>query len=162
MTTASLVAAQVRASIGQNAAIAAKYQVGGTGANVTLTEIDPQNNDATLNIAWAAALGVSALTTSTDTTAGVGGVKLTNNTGDGKDFEGISFGEIQDIFGLCIRNTGTEPFSVDIGGGDFAVSLTEGSVTTFANPAGTGELIGTLTITASSGNCAVEVTIIAR
>jgi hypothetical protein len=162
MTTAALVAAQVRASLGQTPAIAAKYFVAGTGADVTLTEIDPQNNDTTLNIAIAAGLGVSAIVTSANTTAGVGGVKLTNNTGDGDDFEGIPLGEMQDIFGMCVRNTSTGSFLVDIGGGDFAISLDEGAVSTFAKPGGTGDLIGTLTITASTTNCAVEITIIAQ
>jgi hypothetical protein len=160
--TAALVAAQIRSAFNATAAIASKYTVGGTGADVTLTEIDPQNNDTTLNIAIAAGLGVSAIVTSTDTTAGVGGVKLTNNTGDGDDFEGIPLGEMQDIFGMCVRNTSTGSFLVDIGGGDFAVSLDEGAVSTFAKPGGTGDLIGTLTITASTTNCAVEVTIIAQ
>jgi hypothetical protein len=160
--TAALVAAQIRARFNATAAISSKYFVAGTGADVTLTEIDPQNNDATLNIAIAAGLGVSAITTSTDTTAGVGGVKLTNNTGDGDDFEGIPLGEMQDIFGMCVRNTSIGSFLVDIGGGDFAVSLDEGAFTTFAKPGGTGDLIGTLTITASTTNCAVEITIIAQ
>jgi hypothetical protein len=162
MTTAALVAAQVRASLGQTPAVAAKYFVTGTGADVTLTEIDPQNNDTTLNIAIAAGLGVSAIVTSTDTTAGVGGVKLTNNTGDGDDFEGVPLGEMQDIFGMCVRNTSIGSFLVDIGGGDFAVSLDEAAFTTFAKPAGTGDLIGTLTITATSAPCAVEITILAQ
>jgi len=160
--TAALVAAQIRARFNATAAISSKYFVAGTGADVTLTEIDPQNNDATLNIAIAAGLGVSAIVTSTNTTAGVGGVKLTNNTGDGDDFEGIPLGSMQDVFGLCVKNTSTGSFLVDIGGGDFAVSLDEGAFTTFAKPGGTGDLMGTLTITASTTNCAVEITIIAQ
>jgi hypothetical protein len=160
--TAALVAAQIRAAFNATAAISSKYTVGGTGADVTMTEIDPQNNDTTLNIAIAAGLGVSAIVSSTNTTAGVGGVKLTNNTGDGDDFEGIPLGEMQDVFGICIKNTGIGSFLVDIGGGDFAVSLDEGSITTFANPAGTGGLIGTLTITATSAPASVEVTILAQ
>jgi hypothetical protein len=160
--TAALVAAQVRARFNATAAISSKYFVAGTGADVTLTEIDPQNNDSTLNIAIAAGLGVSAITTSTDTTAGVGGVKLTNNTGDGDDFEGVSLGQMQDIFGMCVRNTSIGSFLVDIGDGDFAVSLDEGAFTTFAKPGGTGDLMGTLTITATSAPCAVEITIIAQ
>jgi hypothetical protein len=160
--TAALVAAQIRSAFNATAAISSKYTVGGSGADVTLTEIDPQNNDTTLNIAIAAGLGVSAIVTSTNTTTGVGGVKLTNNTGDGDDFEGIPLGEMQDIFGMCVRNTSTGSFLVDIGGGDFAVSLDEGAVSTFAKPGGTGDLIGTLTITASTTNCAVEITILAQ
>ena len=102
--TAALVAAQIRATFNATAAISSKYTVGGTGADVTLTEIDPQNNDTTLNIAIAAGLGVSAIVTSTDTTAGVGGVKLTNNTGDGKDFEGVSLGNASGVYCWMIRN----------------------------------------------------------
>jgi hypothetical protein len=161
-TTASLIAAKVRAALGANAALTALYTVGGTGANITLTRTVAANNDATLNIAWAAALGVSALTTSTDTTAGVGGVRLTNNTGDGKDFEGISLGSMSSIFGICVKNVSTGTFVVEIGPDYFLAPLDEGSVVTFANPAGTIDLLGTLTITASSGNCSAEVTIIAQ
>ena len=102
-TTASLIAAKVRTALGANTALTALYTVGGTGANITLTRTVAANNDATLNIAVAAGLGVSAITSSTDTTAGVGGVKLTNNTGDGKDFEGISLGSMQDVYGIMIK-----------------------------------------------------------
>jgi hypothetical protein len=160
--TAALVAAQVRASLGQTPAIAAKYQVGGTGADVTLTEIDPQNNDTTLNIAIAAGLGVSAIVTSTNTTTGVGGVKLTNNTGDGNDFEGVPLGEMQNIFGICIKNTSIGSFLVDIGGGDFAAVLNPGAVVSFSDPLGTEDLIGTLAITAVNTPASVEITIIAQ
>ena len=160
-TTASLIAAKVRTALGANTALTALYTVGGTGANITLTRTVAANNDATLNIAWAAALGVSALTTSTDTTAGVGGVRLTNNTGDGKDFEGISLGSMSNIFGICVKNVSTGTFVVETSG-YFLAPLDEGSTVTFANPAGTLDLLGNLTITASSGDCAVEVTIIAQ
>lgn len=101
--TAALVATKIRAALTANTAISSVYTVGGTGANVVLTETDPENDDTTLNIAWAAGLGVSALTTSTNTTAGVGGVKLTNNTGDGKDFEGVSLGTMNGIKGILIK-----------------------------------------------------------
>jgi hypothetical protein len=102
-TTATLIAGAIRTAFNANAALTAVYTVGGSGANVTLTETDPENNDATLNIAITAGLGVSAIVSSTNTTAGVGGVKLTNNTGDGKDFEGVSLGTMTAISGVMIK-----------------------------------------------------------
>jgi hypothetical protein len=108
-STASLIAAKVRTALGANTALTALYTVSGTGAAVVLTRTVAANNDATLNIAIAAGLGVSAITTSTDTTAGVGGVKLTNNTGDGKDFEGVALGAMTGVQAFLVRNT--SPFS---------------------------------------------------
>ena len=102
-TTASLIGAKVRTALGANTALTALYTVGGSGANITLTRTVAANNDATLNIAVAAGLGVSAITTSTNTTAGVGGVVLTNNTGDGKDFEGISLGSMASFYGFLLK-----------------------------------------------------------
>jgi hypothetical protein len=159
--TAALVAAQIRARFNATAAIASKYTVGGTGADVTLTEIDPQNNDATLNIAIAAGLGVSAITTSTDTTAGVGGVKLTNNTGDGNDFEGVSLATMGDIIAVLVKPTQSS-LSLDFNSGGWSIDVIEqGGVFCWVNPAGYGST-GELVVTAQSIDCAVEITIFAQ
>jgi hypothetical protein len=159
--TAALVAAQIRSAFNATAAIASKYTVGGTGADVTLTEIDPQNNDATLNIAIAAGLGVSVIVTSTDTTAGVGGVKLTNNTGDGKDFEGVSLGTMGDIIAVLVKPTQSS-LSLDFNSGGWSIDAVEqGGVFCWVNPAGYGST-GDLVVTAESVDCAVEITILAQ
>jgi hypothetical protein len=159
--TAALVAAQIRATFNATAAISSKYTVGGTGADVTLTEIDPQNNDTTLNIAIAAGLGVSAIVTSTDTTAGVGGVKLTNNTGDGKDFEGVSLGTMGDIIAVLVKPTQSS-LSLDFNSGGWSIDVVEqGGVFCWVNPAGYGST-GDLVVTAESVDCAVEITILAQ
>jgi hypothetical protein len=159
--TAALVAAQIRARFNATAAISSKYTVGGTGADVTLTEIDPQNNDTTLNIAIAAGLGVSAIVTSTNTTAGVGGVKLTNNTGDGNDFEGVSLGTMGDIIAVLVKPTQLS-VSLDFNSGAWAIDVVEqGGVFCWVNPAGYGST-GELVVTAQSVDCAVEITIIAQ
>lgn len=158
--TAALVATKIRAALTANTAIAAVYTVGGTGANVVLTETDPENNDSTLNVAWAAGLGVSALTTSTDTTAGVGGVKLTNNTGDGKDFEGVSLGTMTGVYAILIKNTGTAQIGVDgMIGTDYAALIRENGVSLISDPSGSNDLIGTFTIEALANDAAVEVTV---
>ena len=156
--TAALVAAQIRATFNATAAISSKYTVGGTGANVTLTEIDPQNDDTTLNIAIAAGLGVSAIVTSTSTTAGVGGVKLTNNTGDGKDFEGVSLGTMG-VTAFLIHSSSGDLY-YDMNSGDYVAGLTSGGFSLVANPSQFFSY-GTLVVTAQ-GACAVEVTIIAQ
>lgn len=65
--------AKVRAALAATAAITALYSVGGTGADITLTELVPNGNDGTLNIAidTGTATGITTAATSANTTAGV-------------------------------------------------------------------------------------------
>jgi len=77
MTTASLVAAQIRAVIGAIPSVTMTFTVGGTGATVTLTANAAAANDATLNIAITGELGVTAAASSANTTAGVARVMAT-------------------------------------------------------------------------------------
>lgn len=156
--TAALVATKIRAALTANTAISSVYTVGGTGANVVLTETDPENDDTTLNIAWAAGLGVSALTTSTNTTAGVGGVKLTNNTGDGKDFEGVSLGTLSGHSGMLIKCISGDLGIEHDGGTITFADLEANSILLFANGTAQGLGTGNLVITAGSAS-EVEVTI---
>lgn len=102
-TTATLIAGAIRTAFNANSALTTVYTVGGTGADITLTEIVGENNDGTLNIAITAGLGVSAIVNSTNTTLGDAGVKLTNGTGDGKDFEGISLGALTETKAVLIK-----------------------------------------------------------
>ena len=156
-TTATLIAAKIRTAFNANAALTAVYTVGGTGANVTLTETDPQNNDATLNIAITAGLGVSAVASSTDTTAGVGGVKLTNNTGDGKDFEGVSLGIMSDQLSTLIKCP-SSGVSVSMGSEFDIAAIADGGFVHI----GTNIPTGSMVLTALSSGTEVEVTIIAQ
>lgn len=66
-------AAKVRAALAANAAVAAKYTVGGSTTAIALTAIDAVANDGTLNIALAngTSSGVTTAATSANTTAGV-------------------------------------------------------------------------------------------
>lgn len=70
---ASAVAGKVRTALAATSAISSHYTVGGTGADVTLTEIGTAGNDSTLNIAIAngTCTGLTAAPTSANTTAGV-------------------------------------------------------------------------------------------
>jgi hypothetical protein len=154
-TTATLIAAKIRTAFNANAALTSVYTVGGSGANVTLTETSAQNNDSTLNIAITAGLGVSAITTSTDTTAGVGGVKLTNGTGDGKDFEGVSLGTMIPPVAILVRSI-SGFFSFAWSGNSLAGDIV--AATAFNLFVGGGSN-GNLVITAGSA-CEVEVTFI--
>jgi hypothetical protein len=156
-TTASLIAAKVRTALGANTALTALYTVGGTGANVVLTRTVAANNDSTLNIAVAAGLGVSAITTSTDTTAGVGGVKLTNNTGDGKDFEGSSLGVMSDQLSTLIKCP-SSGVSVSMGSEFDIAAIADGGFVHI----GTNIPTGSMVLTALSSGTEVEVTIIAQ
>lgn len=109
-TTATLVAAVLAAGLQANAAIAAKYTVTSSGAIIILTvKADDDGNyvanDATLNIAIPAGLGITAAATSTNTTAGVASSGVNVLDGDGKDFEGITLTSMARIYALEINVT---------------------------------------------------------
>lgn len=80
LTTAALVAAEIRSILGATAAVTAMFAVGGASATVTLTRNTVAANDATLNIGIAAGLGVSAAASSANTTAGVARVYATEGS----------------------------------------------------------------------------------
>lgn len=71
--TASQVATKMKAALTANTAIAAVYTIGGSGADVTLTQITRNGNDGTLNftIEDVTSSGITDDLTSVDTTAGV-------------------------------------------------------------------------------------------
>jgi len=156
-TTAALIAAKIRTAFNNNAALTAVYTVGGTGADVTLTRTVSANDDATLNIAITAGLGVSSIVSSTNTTAGVGGVVLTNNTGDGRDFEGVSLGAVGVIRGMLIKSISGNEF--DIAATGFAIDgFPAFGVMQYMCADGLA-LSGDIEITAL-GSCEVEITLI--
>jgi hypothetical protein len=108
--TATLVASALAAGLNANTAIAAKYSVASSGADIVLTVKADANgnylaNDGTLNIAIPSGLGITAASTSTDTTAGVvsSGVQVLD--GDGKDFEGVTLPSMARIYALEINVT---------------------------------------------------------
>lgn len=108
--TATLVASALAAGLNANAAIAAKYSVTSSGADIILTVKADANgnylaNDGTLNIAIPSGLGITAAPTSADTTAGVvsSGVQVLD--GDGKDFEGVTLPSMARIYALEINVT---------------------------------------------------------
>jgi hypothetical protein len=75
--TAAKVATAIRAALGAVSAITDLFTVLDTDDDFDLTRNVPVANDATLNIAIAAGLGVTAALTSTNTTAGVARVFAT-------------------------------------------------------------------------------------
>jgi hypothetical protein len=72
--TAAVWAGKVRTALGNDAAVAALFTVGGEGAAIVLTRKTPAANDATLNIALdnGTCTGITTAATSANTTAGVG------------------------------------------------------------------------------------------
>lgn len=108
--TATLVAAALAAGLQANAAIAAKYTVTSSGANIILTvNVDSDSNyianDATLNIAIPSGLGITAAATSTDTTAGVATSGVQVLDGGGTDFEGVTLVSMARIYAIEINVT---------------------------------------------------------
>jgi hypothetical protein len=108
--TAILVASALASGLNANAAIAAKYSVASSGADIVLTVKADANgnflaNDGTLNIAIPSGLGITAASTSTDTTAGVASSGVQVLDGDGKDFEGVTLTSMARIYALEINVT---------------------------------------------------------
>jgi hypothetical protein len=108
--TASLVASALAAGLKANAAISEKYTVTSSGDNIVLTVKADANgnfvaNDSTLNIAIPSGLGITAASTSTDTTAGVASSGVQVLDGDGKDFEGVTIPSMARIYSLEINVT---------------------------------------------------------
>jgi len=140
-TTAALIAAAARTALATDSAVNGRFEIGGTGADITLTRRGTTvsdltlyyANDATLNLAIPAGLGVTAAATSADPTAGVAtsGVKLYDA---GVNFEGKSIETIATIAALMIQNTGDEDASV--ADGDFAAEIWAGETTLRVNPDG--------------------------
>jgi hypothetical protein len=78
-TTAALIAGAIRTALAADSRITAIFTAGGAGANVSLTDTEFRANDPTLNISIAngTCTGITAAPTSTNTTPGVAGFKLT-------------------------------------------------------------------------------------
>lgn len=114
LTTASntetLVTAALVAGIAANTAIAEKFSVTRSGSTIIATRlVDADNNyvanDATLNIAIPAGLGITAAATSANTTAGVASSGVQVLDGDGKDFEGVTLVSMARLYCLEINVT---------------------------------------------------------
>lgn len=72
-TTADLIATAIRAALAANATLNTYFTFTGAGADVVMTRraAYARANDATENIAWPLTLGITAVTNSANTTAGV-------------------------------------------------------------------------------------------
>jgi len=133
-TTASLIAAKIRTAFNANAALTALYTVGGTGADITLTRAGtPVANDTTLNIAITAGLGVSAIVSSTNTTAGVQptlAYRIAGQTYDTEDFQGVAIGSASTIIKgfLIVHESGNTQITELDSGTDFAEHLSGSEV----------------------------------
>jgi hypothetical protein len=73
--TASQVAAKIRTALANDGDVNDTFSVGGTGASVVLTALQPAANDVTLNVSVdnGTSTGLTAAPTSANTTAGVAG-----------------------------------------------------------------------------------------
>lgn len=115
-TTAALIAEACRETLAANTTVSSLYEVGGSGASITLTRKPVTTftvpvgtlpiyvaNDSTLNILIPTALGVTGASTSTNTTAGVAsaGVKLYDHE---VNFEGNPINEIFNLYGFMVKS----------------------------------------------------------
>lgn len=107
-TTATLIAAAIAAKLNTLAAVTNYYAVTSSGANVILTCLRGRANDATLNLAIAAGLGVSVAASSANTTAGVAGpVVLRAGGAAGNDFYGRPLAASAHCRMMAVSNLGS-------------------------------------------------------
>lgn len=73
LSTAALVAAEIRQALGKDPSVSSFFHIGGTGADIQLIRLDPAANDGTMNftINTGTATGITNSATSTNTAAGV-------------------------------------------------------------------------------------------
>ena len=118
-TSATLIATAIAAGLNADTAYAALFTATSSGANVITTRkvtntytlngtsvpIRPAN--ITLNVAIAGVLGITAATTSADTTAGVATAGAYVPDLDGNDFEGEASGGLTTVDAVYIKNAST-------------------------------------------------------
>ncbi|MBI3654069.1 MAG: hypothetical protein HY231_23815 [Acidobacteria bacterium] len=109
--TASQVATKIRTALNANATIAARFTIGGSGADITLTRVAAAANDATLNVSIdnGTCTGLTSAPTSANTTAGVADVDVLriDSLGPGADYNyaaspphGISFVYVDGVLSI--------------------------------------------------------------
>jgi len=113
-TTAALIAAAVAAKLNATAAVAAHFDVSASGAAVILESKLAYANDTTLNLAITAGLGVSAVTNSANTVAGVAGTLYLRQGTDGSNLFGEELPTQTANHVLIMSLSGVEGYSVDI------------------------------------------------
>lgn len=138
-TTAALIATAARNALLSNAAVIASFSIGGTGADIVLTRLPTSthtvptgtlnlyaDNDASLNLAIPAGLGVTAAASSANSVAGVisDGVKIYD--GDGKDFEGDALASISSISAVLFKSSGGSLSFAGNASDSFAISENTG------------------------------------
>lgn len=104
--TADLIAAAIAAKLQTLPAVTNFYTVVASGATVRLTSIFGFANDATLNLAIPAGLGITAAANSGNTTAGVAGVLISRPGGAQKDIFGGPWDTCTMITQLAVRGIG--------------------------------------------------------
>jgi len=143
--TPTLWAAKVRTALAANAVIAARFSVSGATTAIILTRkpgtvLAASNetvnlylaNDTTLNIAIAAGTtGITAASTSADTTAGVVTSGVLIRDGDAKDFEGVTIPTCVPK-AVLFANGGTSALEIDGGGTLANLDIEGGSSILFA------------------------------
>jgi len=107
-TTATLIATAIAATLNADTAYSALFTAT-TSTNTVITTRNASSlgilpaDDATLNVAIAAGLGVSAAASSANTTAGVASSGANISDGDAKDFEGITIPTIVTLKGFWAK-----------------------------------------------------------
>ncbi len=121
-TTAALIAGAIVTALNNEDAITAQLTVTSNGADIVITDRFPRGNDGSLNLAITAGLGVSAVTSSTNTTAGVAGIIIDRLGGDGNDANGSALPACTavDVLILAVSSESTDGVALECDSVKFA------------------------------------------
>ena len=161
-TTATLIAAAIVAKLKTLSAVTDHYTITQNGAAVILTTIFAAANDTTLNLAITAGLGVSAVTSSTNTTAGVAGVVIERVGGDGEDVHGVAMTNISYLTQFIVSNTASSASNVAVADGGTGSFVTPGLspggflAMAFSSPVRLFSASGDFPIMTAAGKCIVD------
>jgi len=131
-STAFLIAYAIVSALAANTTITAEFTISSSGADIIVTRTNKRSNDATLNIAIPAGIGITAAPTSANTTAGVGeaaAYRMDGYAWDQSDFEGRAIPSASLVYSTLIR---------PISGGD--ISIGAGTLMEFTTRPGAAEL----------------------
>jgi hypothetical protein len=172
--TADVWAGKVRTALAADTAVAERFTVSGTTTAIVLTR-KPVNsyqngdtivpiyaaNDSTLNVSLnnGTSTGITAATTSTNTTSGVATSGCNLFDGDAKDFEGTTIPTLGDIYGILIEVDSSSSAAAKVAGTNYGINSIPAGGAALITSGSSNQEIDTDAITIT-GSAFVKVTVI--
>jgi hypothetical protein len=160
-TTATLVATKIRAALTATSAITSIFTVGGTGANITLTQKTAIGQiDINISIANGTCAGITAAPTSANTTSGViatQAYRIQGTVWDQTDFEGEPLPTMTKAHCVYVKLSSSNDGNLVFNG--IMTIMPTGSVILFDGNGSLGITGGTVDFEASEGDVSLTIDI---